>query len=148
MRIQPLMFVFLFAFVLAGQLAGSRSAYLQYALPGLIVQSAVLVSARTAIGVNSDVTNGLFDRLRSLPISQVAPLLGRMLSDFVMLLWSVGILLGVGTLLGFRVRTSWVQLIPVLALLLVFECSPSPGRGCTWAWWRPPRRACRRSRSG
>jgi ABC-2 type transport system permease protein/oleandomycin transport system permease protein len=118
--IQPLMFVFLFAFVLAGQLAGSRAAYLQYALPGLIVQSAVLVSARTAIGVNSDVTNGLFDRLRSLPISQVAPLLGRMLSDFVMLLWSVGILLGVGTLLGFRVRTSWVQLLPVLALLLVF----------------------------
>ncbi|MGA5305661.1 ABC transporter permease [Nucisporomicrobium flavum] len=118
--IQPLMFVFLFAFVLAGQLAGSRQAYLQYVVPGLMVQSAVLVSARTAIGINTDVTAGIFDRLRSLPISRVAPLLGRMLADYVMLLWSVLILVTAGAALGFRVRTHWFMLAPVCLLLLLF----------------------------
>lgn len=56
--IQPVIFVFLFAFVLAGQMAGSRHAYLQFVVPGLIVQSTVLVTARTAIGMNTDVTKG------------------------------------------------------------------------------------------
>ncbi|UQU67682.1 ABC transporter permease [Couchioplanes caeruleus] len=118
--IQPLMFVFLFAFVLAGQLAGSRQAYMLYVVPGLMVQSAVLVSARTAIGINTDVTTGIFDRLRSLPISRVAPLLGRMLADYVMLLWSVLILVVAGTALGFRVHTHWFMLAPVCLLLLLF----------------------------
>jgi oleandomycin transport system permease protein len=117
--IQPLMFVFLFAFVLAGQMAGSREAYMPYVIPGLIVQSTVLVSARTAIGVNNDISKGMFDRFRSLPIARVAPLLGRMLADYVMLVWSVAILFAVGIPLGFHVH-NWVNVLWVLGLLLVF----------------------------
>lgn len=119
--IQPVIFVFLFAFVLAGQMAGSRHAYLQFVVPGLIVQSTVLVTARTAIGMNTDVTKGLFDRFRSLPISRTAPLIGRILADYVMLVWSVVLLLAFGMLLSFRIETSWSQLIPLFLLLLVFS---------------------------
>ncbi|UNS95023.1 ABC transporter permease [Streptomyces tubbatahanensis] len=118
--IQPVMFVVLFAFVLAGQMAGSRHAYLQFVVPGLIVQSAVLVTARTAIATNTDVTKGLFDRFRSLPISRTAPLIGRIAADYVMLVWSVVLLLAAGMLLSFRIETSWTRLIPMFLLLLVF----------------------------
>ncbi|MCI3275032.1 ABC transporter permease [Streptomyces cylindrosporus] len=123
--IQPVMFVFMFAFVLAGAMAGSRHAYLQFAVPGLIVQSTVLITARTAIGLNTDVTKGLFDRLRSLPISRTAPLIGRIAADFVMLLWSIALLLGFSILLSFRVTTHWYQLAPMLLLVWVFSFSLS-----------------------
>ncbi|BCL32503.1 ABC transporter permease [Streptomyces aurantiacus] len=119
--IQPVIFVFLFAYVLAGQMAGSRHAYLQFVVPGLIVQSTVLVTARTAIGMNTDVAKGLFDRFRSLPISRTAPLIGRILADYVMLVWSVVLLLACGMLLSFRIETSWNRLIPMFLLLLVFS---------------------------
>lgn len=119
--IQPLIFIFAFAFVLAGQMSGSRHEYLQFVVPGLITQAAVLVTARTAIGLNTDVTTGIFDRLRSLPIARSAPLIGRIAADFVMLLWSVFLLVAVGILLSFRIETSWMQLISVLAVLLIFS---------------------------
>ncbi|RMI36379.1 ABC transporter permease [Streptomyces triticirhizae] len=119
--IQPVIFVFLFAFVLSGQMDGDRHTYLQFVVPGLIVQSAVLVTARTAIAMNGDVTSGLFDRFRSLPISRTAPLIGRIVADYVMLVWSVVLLLAFGMLLSFRIETSWTRLLPMFLLLLVFS---------------------------
>src|SRR5262249_29158886 len=77
LSVQPLMFVVLFAYVFGGAISGSPRAYLEFGLPGIIVQNALFLTLNTAIGLNTDLTKGIFDRFRSLPIARMAPLSGR-----------------------------------------------------------------------
>ena len=77
LSLQPLMFVVLFAFVLGGAIAGSPQAYLQFGLAGIITQNALFLTLNTAVAINTDLTKGIFDRFRSLPIARSAPLAGR-----------------------------------------------------------------------
>jgi hypothetical protein len=100
--IQPILFVLLFGVVLAGQMGGTDGDYLGYVVPGLIVQAAVLVTARTAIGLHADVNSGLMQRLQTLPINRFAPLAGRIIADLLMLLWSLTILLAAAVSIGYR----------------------------------------------
>ncbi|MGK5496779.1 ABC transporter permease [Streptomyces sp. URMC 125] len=86
--ITPIMFVFLFTYVLGGQMAGSPDAYLTYALPGIIVQNTLFMTTYTALALNTDLTKGVFDRLRSLPIARSAPLIGRITADLAKHLWA------------------------------------------------------------
>jgi len=74
----------------------------------------------TAVALNTDITKGVFDRFRSLPISRSAPLAGRIAADVVRQVWSVAILLGVGMILGFRVETSFAGALGAFGLLVVF----------------------------
>jgi ABC transporter DrrB family efflux protein len=120
LSIQPLMFVLLFAYVFGGAMAGSPRAYLQFGLAGIIAQNAMFLTLNTAVGLNTDITKGVFDRLLSLPIARSAPLAGRILADVVRQVWSMAILLGVGLLLGFRVGTGPLGVLGAAALLLVF----------------------------
>jgi oleandomycin transport system permease protein len=76
--LQPIVFVTLFVFLFGGAIKGeSRHTYLQYVLPGIMVMTILFASIGTGIGLNTDVTKGIFDRFRSLPISRSAPLTGR-----------------------------------------------------------------------
>src|SRR4051812_31460704 len=75
--IQPVMFLLLFTYVFGGAISGSTSDYLAFALPGIIVQNSLFASLNTGMGLNTDLTKGVFDRLRSLPIARWAPLAGR-----------------------------------------------------------------------
>ena len=75
--IQPIMFVLLFTYVFGGAIAGSTGEYLTFALPGIIVMNMLFVTMYVGIGLNTDLTKGVFDRLRSLPIARWAPLAGR-----------------------------------------------------------------------
>ena len=75
--IQPIMFVLLFTFVFGGAIAGYRQAYLQFMLPGMLVMNMLFVTLYVGQGLNTDITKGVFDRLRSLPIARWAPLAGR-----------------------------------------------------------------------
>src|SRR5690606_16735130 len=75
--IQPIMFVLLFTFVFGGAIAGDWQAYLQGMLPGMLVMNMLFVTLYVAQGLNTDLTKGVFDRLRSLPIARWAPLAGR-----------------------------------------------------------------------
>ncbi|MFN2557981.1 MAG: ABC transporter permease [Nitriliruptorales bacterium] len=118
--IQPIMFLLLFTYMFGGAIAGSTREYLNYMLPGMIVMNMLFETLNVAFGLNSDLTQGMFDRLRSLPIARWAPLAGRILSDQVKQAWSTVLVLGVGMLLGFRVGTSVTGLLGVVALLLVF----------------------------
>lgn len=120
LSIQPLMFVFLFTYVFGGAISGSPREYLTFALPGLIVQNALFATMTTGVGLNTDLTKGVFDRLRALPIARWAPLAGRILADTVKQAWSVTLLLGVGMVLGFRVGTNPLAVLAAFALLLVF----------------------------
>jgi hypothetical protein len=70
MTIQPLMFLLLFVYVFGGAIAGSSRAYIQFVLPGLVVQGVTFWSMQTAVGLNTDFQRGLIDRFRSLPIAR------------------------------------------------------------------------------
>ena len=117
---QPIMFVLLFTYVFGGAISGSTSEYLTFALPGIIVMNMLFVTMYVGMGLNTDLTKGVFDRLRSLPLARWAPLAGRITADLVKQAWSILLLLGIGALLGFRIGTSWPQLLGAVVLLLVF----------------------------
>jgi oleandomycin transport system permease protein len=118
--IQPIMFVLLFTYVFGGAIAGSTGEYLTFALPGIIVMNMLFVTMYVGMGLNTDLTKGVFDRLRSLPIARWAPLAGRIMADQVKQAWSIALLLTVGAILGFRIGTSFMGLVAAVALLLVF----------------------------
>ena len=138
---QPLMFVVLFAYVFGGAIAGSPKAFLQFGLAGIICQNALFLTMNTGVALNNDITKGVFDRFCSLPIARSAPLAGRIAADVVRQVWSMAILLGVGTLLGFRIQTNLVGVLGAVLLLLVFACAFSWLR-CWWRCWSTsPRRS-------
>ncbi|MBB5083132.1 ABC transporter permease [Nonomuraea endophytica] len=125
LSIQPIMFLLLFTFVFGGAISGSTGDYLQFALPGLVVQNALFYTLSTAIGLNTDISKGVFDRLRSLPIARTAPLAGRIVADTFKQVWAFGLLMGFGMLLGFRVQTSVAGVLGALALLVVVALAMS-----------------------
>lgn len=117
---QPIMFVLLFTYVFGGAISGSTGEYLTFALPGIIVMNMLFVTMYVGMGLNTDLTKGVFDRLRSLPIARWAPLTGRVLADMLKQAWSIVLLLGVGFILGFRLGTDIAGLIGAVALILFF----------------------------
>jgi len=118
--IQPIMFVLLFTFVFGGAIAGDTSAYLTFMLPGMIVMNMLFVTMYVGTGLNTDLTKGVFDRLRSLPIARWAPLAGRIAADQVKQAWSIVLVLAVGMVLGFRFGTNVASVLGAIGLLLVF----------------------------
>lgn len=118
--IQPIMFVLLFTYVFGGAIAGSTGDYLTFALPGIIVMNMLFVTMYVGTGLNTDLTKGVFDRLRSLPIARWAPMAGRIIADQVKQAWSIFLLLAVGMILGFRIGTNAASVVAAIALLLLF----------------------------
>jgi ABC-2 type transport system permease protein/oleandomycin transport system permease protein len=123
--IQPLMFLLLFTYVFGGAISGSPHDYLMFALPGIIVQNSLFTTLNTGVGLNTDFTKGVFDRLRSLPVARSAPLAGRIAADMAKQVWAVGMLIVAGTAVGFRVHTGPMQVLAAFALLVVFAVAVS-----------------------
>lgn len=118
---QPIIFTLLFTFVFGGAIAnGDRQAYVQFMIPGMLVMSMLFATTNVGMGLNSDLGNGVFDRLRSMPIARWAPLAGRIVADQVKQLWSIALVIGVGLLLGFRPENGIVGVLLASALLLFF----------------------------
>lgn len=118
--IQPIMFLVLFTYVFGGAIAGSTDDYLTFALPGIIVQNALFGTLNTGVGLNTDLTKGVFDRLRALPIARWSPLAGRIAADLVKQAWAMALLLGLGAIMGFRVGTSFAGVLGAFGLMLAF----------------------------
>ena len=125
LSIQPIMFVVLFTFVFGGAISGSWQAYLMFMLPGIIVQNTIFATLTTGVGLNTDLTKGVFDRLRSLPIARWSPLAGRIAADTTKQVWSITLLLAVGMVLGFRIETGPLEVIGAYVLLLIFSLAVS-----------------------
>ncbi|GII27460.1 ABC transporter permease [Planotetraspora mira] len=125
LSVQPVMFLLLFTYVFGGAIAGSTGDYLQFALPGLVAQNMLFASMTTAVGLNTDITKGVFDRLRSLPIARSAPLAGRIVADTLKQVWAFALFLGLGLVLGFRVHTGLLGVAGALAVLLAFALAMS-----------------------
>ncbi|MFI1017865.1 ABC transporter permease [Streptomyces sp. NPDC020965] len=118
--VQPLMVIALLVYVFGGAISGSTESYLQYALPGLIVQMTVFSVLAFGAGLNEDISNGVFDRLRSLPIARIAPLMGHLIGNTLQIMIGMVMLLLVGMVQGFDVRTGPLQALGGLALATVF----------------------------
>jgi ABC transporter DrrB family efflux protein len=127
MTVQPFMFLALFVYVFGGAIAGSSREYLQYALPGILVQGIAFTPFTTAIGLNVDFQRGLIDRFRSLPIARSAVISGRIVADGVRIVWSVLIITGFGVLLGFRFGGGVSGALGAFALVTAF--------GLTMCWF-------------
>jgi oleandomycin transport system permease protein len=118
--LQPVIFLLLFVYVFGGAIAGDPATYLQYALPGVLVQTVVFASLGTGVGLADDLKTGIFDRFRSLPISRAAPLLGAIGADLVRYLTSGVIMLAFGFLLGFRTAGGVLTVLAALGLVTAF----------------------------
>jgi ABC transporter DrrB family efflux protein len=123
MTIQPLMFLVLFVFVFGGAIAGSSKEYLQFALPGIVVQGIAFTPFTTALGLNVDFQRGLIDRFRSLPIARSSVIAGRIVADAVRIIWGEIILIGFGVLLGFRFGGGFAGAIGAFLLVMAFGIS-------------------------
>jgi ABC transporter DrrB family efflux protein len=119
--IQPVMFLFLFNFVFGGSIGQSLGdafggKYVNYLLPGMLVQTALFSSIGTAVGLTEDLTNGVIDRFRSLPIARSAVLAGRTVADMMRTIAVIILLIGTGFLMGFEAPGGFFRV--VLAILL------------------------------
>src|SRR3954451_23974905 len=119
--LQPVIFLLLFVYVFGGAISGDTSTYLQFALPGVLVQTIVFASAGTGVALAEDLHTGIFDRFRSLPISRAAPLIGAIGADLVRYLTSGVIMLVFGLILGFRFGTDPLSVVGALALVMAFS---------------------------
>jgi oleandomycin transport system permease protein len=118
--LQPVIFLLLFVYVFGGAIAGDPSAYLQFALPGVLVQTVIFASAGTGTGLADDLHTGIFDRFRSLPISRAAPLLGAIGADLARYATSGVIMLAFGAILGFRTSAGPLAIVAALLLVMAF----------------------------
>jgi ABC transporter DrrB family efflux protein len=118
--VQPIMFVLLFRYVFGGAIRTPGYSYVDYLIPGIIVQNIAFGGFVTAIGLNEDVHKGLVDRFRSLPMARAAVLAGRTLSDIVTNGLSIAILLITGLIIGFGFHASAPHVIAGIGLLLLF----------------------------
>ncbi|HEU0019818.1 MAG TPA: ABC transporter permease [Thermoleophilaceae bacterium] len=118
--VQPVMFVLLFVFVFGGAIVTPGFDYVDFLMPGIIVQSIAFGGFVTALGLSEDVQKGLIDRFRSLPMSRSAVLAGRTFSDIPLNLLSLVVLLAVGILAGFNFDSDIEKILLGIVLLLFF----------------------------
>lgn len=124
----PIMFTLMFTYLFGGALAGSPSEYLQFLLPGIVVQTVVMITMYTGMTVNKDIEKGVFDRFRSLPIWRPSFMVGALLGDTARYSMASAIIVGLGLLLGFRPEGGPAGVILAVALVLVFAF------GISWIW--------------
>jgi ABC-2 type transport system permease protein/oleandomycin transport system permease protein len=123
--IQPIMFVLLFAYVFGGAIVTPGFDYIDFLIPGIIVQNCAFGGFVTALGLSEDLNKGLIDRFRSLPTSRASVLAGRTTADIVTNLLGILILLATGVIIGFSFETGVVESVGGILLLLLFGFASS-----------------------
>ena len=119
--ITPVMFVVMFTYIFGGAIAGSTAEYLDYILPGILVMSVLFTTVYSGVALNTDLTKGVVDRFRSLPIWRSAPLLGSLLGDSVRYLLGGTVIIVLGLILGYRPGAGLPGILAALALVIVFS---------------------------
>ncbi|MFE7481972.1 ABC transporter permease [Streptomyces sp. NPDC057552] len=124
----PIMLVLMYTYLFGGALAGSTQEYIQFLLPGILVMSVIMITMYTGVSVNTDITKGVFDRFRTLPIWRPAPMVGYLLGDVLRYVLASVVMLTVGMIIGFRPGGGVLGVLAGVALLLVFSFAFS------WIW--------------
>ncbi|HUE27293.1 MAG TPA: ABC transporter permease [Solirubrobacteraceae bacterium] len=125
--IMPVMFVLLFRYVFGGALhvPGYRH-YVDYLIPGIVVQTVLFGGSSTAVGMAEDLSSGITDRFRSLPTQRGAILAARTLGDMLRLSYTVALVIAVGLLVGFRFHAGALDIAGGIGIALLF------GYACSW----------------
>ncbi|MDO8210618.1 ABC transporter permease [Conexibacter sp. CPCC 206217] len=116
----PVLFTVMFTFMFGGAIAGSTSEYLQFILPGLMVQSVLFTTVYSGVALNTDMTRGVVDRFRSLPLWRPAPLVGAVIGDSARYLIAGSVVVVVGLILGFRPDGGVPGVLLGILLVLLF----------------------------
>ena len=126
--VTPIMFTVMFTYIFGGALEGTPQKYIQYLLPGVVVQTILFITVYTGVGLNGDIRKGLYDRFRSLPMWQPSPLFGALAGDVIRYSVASTIIIVIGLIIGFRPGGGFFGVVAAVALVLVFAFSLS------WLW--------------
>jgi ABC transporter DrrB family efflux protein len=121
--IQPITFVLLFAYVFGGAISPSLPrgvTYINYLLPGILVQSVTFRASMTALGLSDDLKLGVIDRFRTMPMARSAVLVGRTAADLVRNILIIGLMILIGFIIGFRFQAGVVQALGSIVLVSAF----------------------------
>lgn len=119
--ITPVLFLVMFTYLFGGALEGSTQDYLQFLLPGMLVQSVLFTSVYSGVALNTDMTKGVVDRFRSLPVWRPAPLVGAVIGDTVRFVIAATVVVLLGLILGYDVGGGIVGLVAGMALVVLFS---------------------------
>ncbi len=119
--ITPVLFLLMFTYLFGGAVAGSTAEYLQFLLPGVLVQSVLFTSVYSGVALNTDVTKGVVDRFRSLPVWRPAPLVGAVLGDSVRYAIAATVVVVLGLVMGFRAAAGVAGVLAAMGLVVVFS---------------------------
>ena len=118
--IQPIMFVLLFGYIFGGVMSIPGFNYIDFALPGIMVQSATFATIGSSVAITEDVSSGIMDRFRSLPMTRSGVLVGRVLADTLRTTATVAVIFFVGLFLGYRLQTDVWHGLAAYGLIIGF----------------------------
>jgi ABC-2 type transport system permease protein len=124
----PIMFTVIFTYLFGGALAGSPREYLQELAPGILVMTVSFITIYTGMGLNTDVTKGVFDRFRSLPIWHPSVLVGALLGDLARYLMASLMVIVLAVAMGFRPDGGPIGVVLATALVMLFSLC------LAWVW--------------
>jgi ABC-2 type transport system permease protein len=116
----PVMLTVMFTYLFGGALAGSPEAYLQFLLPGILVQTVLCTTIYSGFTLNTDISKGIFDRFHSMPIWKLSPIVGAMAGDMIRYTAYALIVIVIGLIMGFRPEAGVVGVVLAIALLDLF----------------------------
>ncbi len=118
--IMPIVFMLLFVYVFGGAIETGTDSYVNYLLPGILLITIASGISYTAYRLFLDLKNGIFERFQSMPIARSAVLWAHVLTSVVANLVSVGVIMLVAYLMGFRSGAgvlAWLAVGGILVLL-------------------------------
>lgn len=118
--VQSVLFLLMFRYVIGGAIGVQGVAYVDFLVPGFVVSGLIFTAGGSAVAVAEDAASGVYDRLRSLPIADVAVLAGRVLGDATLMIFVSLTTLLVGLAVGFRFGASTADVIAALGLVGVY----------------------------
>jgi ABC-2 type transport system permease protein len=118
--ITPVMFVLMFTYLFGGAIEGSTGEYRDYLMPGVLAMTVIFTTVYSGIAINTDMTKGVIDRFRSLPIWKPAPLLGSLMGDCVRYLIASIVILVVGFVIGYRPDGGVPGVLGAVGLVVLF----------------------------
>lgn len=117
--VQPVLFVLLFAYVFGGAIHIPGASYIDFLLPGILIQTATFSGLNTGLALAEDLKNGLMDRFWSLPMSRFAVIGGRIAADTVLSSLAVLVMIGVGYVIGFRFHGGALEALAAIGIAIL-----------------------------
>lgn len=118
--IQPILFLLLFTYVFGGAIKTPGVNYLNFLVPGILVQVVIFGSVQTGVGLAEDLSKGMIDRFRSLPMARSAVLLGRTLADLARNIFVMVLMIIVALIIGFRPEGNIIHIVFSILLIALF----------------------------